>query len=372
MQFDFKLKKYLDKKAEKNWQLLIDPPQKKYNSFIIVPAKAESKNIPQLLDSISNQNKNYLKKCLIIIVINSSSNDSKDVINDNNETIKYLSENVFNFDLSYVNAKLPLKNAGVGLSRKIGADLALKYSNESSLICYTDADVIISIDYLEIIVDYYKKHSCGCAVLGFKHQKNDDPIIEKSINIYERFLLKTAKDLKNSGSPYGYTSLGSCMTCTVSGYIAVGGMNRMKATEDFYFLQELTKHFEEMDIIEKILVYPSSRLSSRVYLGTGYRMKQVYEGFDINGLYFSSNSFKNLKEMLNIIKKSYKLDISDLLIKTEQVPNLNNFLKNQGIERIWQALSKNIDENKFISQFHRWFDGLKTIKFLKYYSKNYD
>ena len=59
MQFDFRLKKYLNKKAEKDWQLLIKPPQKKYNSFIVVPAKAESKNIPLLLDSIANQNKDY-------------------------------------------------------------------------------------------------------------------------------------------------------------------------------------------------------------------------------------------------------------------------------------------------------------------------
>ena len=56
MQFDFRLKKYINKKAEKDWQLLIRPPQKKYDSFIVIPAKAESKNIPQLLDSISNQN----------------------------------------------------------------------------------------------------------------------------------------------------------------------------------------------------------------------------------------------------------------------------------------------------------------------------
>ena len=57
MQFDFRLKKYLNKKTDKEWQLSKEPNQKKYESFIIVPAKAESKNIPKLLDSISNQKK---------------------------------------------------------------------------------------------------------------------------------------------------------------------------------------------------------------------------------------------------------------------------------------------------------------------------
>ena len=369
MQFNFRLKKYLDKKAEKDWNLVIKPPQKMYDAFIVVPAKAESKNIPQLLDSISNQNKDYLEKCLIIIVVNNSTDDSKDVINNNKKTIKYLSNNVFDFDLSYIDATLPLKNAGVGLSRKIGADLALNYCKESSVICYTDADVKLSKDYLETIMDYYKKHDCGCAIVGFKHQKNSEPKIQKSIQEYERFLLKTAKDLKDSGSPYGYVSLGSCMTCTSSGYIAAGGMNRMKATEDFYFLQELTKHFECMNIIDKNLVYPSSRISSRVYLGTGYRMKQSSEGFSINELYFSEDSFKNLKEFLQIIKKSYKINLEQLLRKTKKINRLNDFLNQQEINKVWDSLIENVDEKKFIAQFHRWFDGLKTIKFLKYYSK---
>ena len=372
MQFDFRLKKYLNKKAEKDWQLLIRPPQKKYDSFIVIPAKAELKNIPPLLNSISNQKKDYLKKCLIIIVINSSHNDSKDVIDNNNQTIKYLSEKVFDFDFSYVDATLPLKNAGVGLSRKIGADLALDYCNDSSVICYTDADVLLSKDYLETIVNYYSIHKCGCAIVGFKHQKNPEPIIDQSIKEYEQFLLKTAEDLKNTGSPYGYVSLGSCITCTVSGYIAVGGMNRMQATEDFYFLQELTKHFEYMHIIENKLVYPSSRTSSRVYLGTGYRMKQSSEGFKIEELYFSEDSFKYLKKLLIIIKKSYNLSLDELLVNTGRVPGLNSFLKKQKIDLVWISLIKNVDKEKFISQFHRWFDGLKTIKFLKYYSKTYE
>ncbi len=368
MLFDFRLKKYLNKKAEKDWKLITKPPQKMYNSFIVVPAKAESKNIPLLIDSISNQNKDYLEKCLTIIVVNSSTDDCKDVIDNNNKTIKYLSNNLFDFDLSYIDASLPLKNAGVGLSRKIGADLALNYCNESSVICYTDADVRLSKDYLETIMDYYRMHDCGCAIVGFKHQKNDEPMIEKSIQDYERFLLKTAKDLKDSGSPYGYVSLGSCMTCTSSGYIAAGGMNRMKATEDFYFLQELTKHFEKMNVINKKIVYPSSRISSRVYLGTGYRMKQSLEGFCINQLYFSKASFKNLTDFLEIIKNAYKLDINTLLYRTNKINRLNYFLNQQDINKVWGSLNENVDENKFISQFHRWFDGLKTIKFLKYYS----
>ena len=66
------------------------------------------------------------------------------------------------------------------------------------------------------------------------------------------------------------------------------------------------------------------------------------------------------------------MSLDELLINTGKVPGLNNFLKKQKIDLVWISLIKNVDKEKFISQFHRWFDGLKTIKFLKYYSKTYE
>ena len=44
------------------------------------------------------------------------------------------------------------------------------------------------------------------------------------------------------------------------------------------------------------------------------------------------------------------------------------FLNTQKIDQVWNSLINNVDYNKFIAQFHRWFDALKTIKFLKYFS----
>ena len=208
-------------------------------------------------------------------------------------------------------------------------------------------------------------------MVSFKHQSNKDSLINTNIKLYEEFLIKTAEDIQLTGSPYGYISLGSCITCTASGYIASGGMNRLKATEDFYFLQELTKHFGTMHHIKNIIVFPSSRISSRVHLGTGYRMGKVKEGHSINQLYFSNESFIYLKKFLDIIKGSYELNAKQLLNETSSITDLNNFLIKNDIEKIWESLIKNVDYEKYLSQFHRWFDALKTIKFLKYFS-NYN
>ena len=373
MQFESRLDKYKQKFAEKKWVINKEPSKKKYKYFIIIPSKAEKKRLPNLLDSIRSQSYDYLKDCLVLIVVNSCEKDSQSTMNDNRESINYLINTSFNFDIRFVDASkpdyfLPEKKAGVGLARKIGADVILRYAKNDSIICYTDADTVLSNNYLKHITEYYNKHKCGCAIAGFKHQSNKNSSININIELYEKFLLKTAQAIKDTGSPYGYVSLGSCITCTVSGYISVGGMNRLKATEDFYFLQELTKHFGAMHTIEKIIVFPSSRESKRVYLGTGYRMTKALEGDKINQLYFSDQSFISLKEFLEIINKSYNLSFNQLIKKTGKIEGLNNFLIKNDIEKIWDSLIKNVDYEKYISQFHRWFDALKTIKFLKYYS----
>ena len=373
MQFQNNLKKYLKKRAEKKWGFNKSPSKNNYDFFIIVPAKSEREYLPSLIQSISKQNQKYLNNCLVIIVINNSIKDLKEILDNNNKTIEYLNNTLFNFEICYVDAStknnaLPEKKSGVGLARKIGGDLAIKYSKKSSILCYTDADTILSQDYLKRIAEYYNQYDCGCAIVNFKHQKHNDPVININVREYEKFLFKTAMDLKRAGSPYGYVALGSCMTCTSYSYISVGGMNKMKATEDFYFLQELTKHFQHMHIINHKIVYPSSRISTRVYLGTGYRMKKIIEGVKVNELYFSDQSFKNLNQLLLIIKKSSGLSLNQLLDKTKDIPKLNSFLEMQGIDGVWDSLINNGDYKKFISQFHRWFDGLKTIKFLKYFS----
>ncbi|MAV65294.1 MAG: hypothetical protein CMG00_08910 [Candidatus Marinimicrobia bacterium] len=373
MHFEKNLKKYLSKRSEKFWSFNKKPNFKKYDFFIIVPSKAEKNYLPKLIRSISTQQKKYLEKTLVIIVINNSENENKQIINNNEETQKYLNRSDFKFEIVYIDAfsnknALPSKKAGVGLARKIGADLALKHSKKSSIMCYTDADVILSKNYLKVINHYYEKNMCGCAIAGFKHQDNIDSKITKNIRKYENFLYITAKKIKQAGSPYGYVSLGSCITCTSNSYISVGGMNSKKATEDFYFLQELTKHFQFMHVINKKIVYPSSRLSDRVYLGTGYRMNKALNEQKIKEIYFSDESFVKLNKLLSIIKESNRLNINELLDKTKDIGKLNKFLELHGIKKIWKSLVKNTDYDKFISQFNRWFDGLLTIKFLKYFS----
>ena len=159
------------------------------------------------------------------------------------------------------------------------------------------------------------------------------------------------------------------MLCTKGSYISSGGMNRRKAAEDFYFLQELQKTVGVF-YIKDVLIYPSSRYLNRSYLGTSTRLKKCLDGeLDINSLYYSSKSFKILsrwidtalaareKSYLLILEECYKIDsnLPELLIKL-------NFKKS------WNGIINAPSYNHFEKQFHRWFDAFKTLKLLKYYS----
>ena len=146
-------------------------------------------------------------------------------------------------------------------------------------------------------------------------------------------------------------------------------LNLTHKQTDFYFLQELSK-FCGVHTIPNILVYPSSRPVSRVYLGTGFRIAQTQRGFEINNLYYSKHAFTLLQQWITLGTAAWKMSLVELLDKTGfQNEELKNFLVSEGIEKIWNNLqSSSPSESHFTKQFHRWFDGLKTIRFLKHFT----
>ena len=154
-------------------------------------------------------------------------------------------------------------------------------------------------DELKTIEKYSKQNNSYAAVINFSHYQSKNQKLTEAIKVYEKFIKHTSKNLKKSNSPYYYHSIGSTITSTALAYAAVGGMTKKIATEDFYFLESLSK-YRSVDKIEDILVFPSSRISDRVYLGTGYRMKQSHSGFDLNKLFFNDQIFILLKKWLEL------------------------------------------------------------------------
>ncbi len=346
-----------------------------FSQAIVIPAYSEFKFLPKTLESINKNKPELLNQTLVAVVINNTNNSPQSVKENNQLTLQKLNGNNYQFTHAVIDAastglELPLKHAGVGLARKIGMDLVLPHLiSPKSLIFCTDADTKVSPDYLSKVTQYFDSHNTSAAVIGFDHLQSKDSAINDAIGKYENFLKTTAEKMKNAGSPYGYVSMGSTIVCTAEAYCAVGGMSRKKATEDFYFLQELTKYCGVHNIPET-LVFPSPRPISRVYLGTGYRMEQMQKGFDITNLYYSDDAYRYLSKWLQLSGHAWKKSLNDLLKDIKSIhPNLIGFLKIEGIETIWSKIQNNApSELHFKEQFHRWFDGLKTIRFLKRFS----
>ena len=366
---------YLNKRGISGpWKIGL-PLNRTFNQAIVIPAYAELEFLPLTLESINKNKPELLNQTLVAVVINNTNNSPQSVMENNQLTLQKLNGNNYQFTHAVIDAassglELPLKHAGVGLARKIGMDLVLPHLiSPKSLIFCTDADTKVSPDYLSKVTQYFDSHNTSAAVIGFDHLQSEDSAINDAIEKYENFLKTTAEKMKNAGSPYGYVSMGSTIVCTAEAYCAVGGMSRKKATEDFYFLQELTKYCGVHNIPET-LVFPSPRPISRVYLGTGYRMEQMQKGFDISSLHYSDDAYRYLSKWLQLGGHAWEKSLNDLLKDIKSIhPNLIGFLKIEGIETIWSKIQNNApSELHFKEQFHRWFDGLKTIRFLKRFS----
>ena len=349
------------------------PVQLKYDYFFIIPAYNEKLYIEETLQSISKQNKNLLSNTLVVIIINNSKDACAKIIQNNQDTYDKIVNSSYNFEFIVIDCfsndySLPNKSAGVGLARKIGMDYCIDFSNTNSLFFSIDADTIISSNYLKIIIENYIREKFAAAVINFKHQKNDNLIINRAIIKYENLLKDIAENIKKTGSIYGFVSMGSDIVCSMKAYVSIGGMPPKKATEDFYFLQKLAK-YQKIYTIDEILVYPSSRAEQRIYLGTGFRMNNIDNKNIFNDLYIDPNAYVDLKRLYHIIDSNWNQKSSEIMSsiaknnsKLYQYLNTNNFIE------AFDCIQKNsLNKKQLLNQFHRWFDNFKIYKFLKSY-----
>jgi hypothetical protein len=368
---------------------------------IVIPAFAEKHYLFSTLASLAGNDSSELERTLVICVINNRPypHVSYDSFKDNSDTLEILKcliagrmpsiaegnaalfDSLFNIlqsglrlaclDASSAGNEMPLKQGGVGLARKLGMDAGLTvmdYQNptDGRLLCL-DADSPVANNYLSTVRRFYETHDSEAAVVSYAHPLPDDPFHRDAICGYEIFLRYYVLGLSYAKSPYAFHTIGSTMTCTVKGYVAVRGMNRREAGEDFYFLNKLAK-YSPVGKITATQVYPSARLSSRVPFGTGQRMNEWIKGEDRPNYFYDPRVFLILKKWLKGMEicieegvdyaPKMALDIS---------PILAAFLEKNNFQTIWKricATHKTIE--KRVWHFQEWFDGFQTMKLIHY------
>ena len=348
-----------------------------YELIVVVPAIEEFENSGKLLNSLKNNRET--PKTLVLFVVNNGENARENVISDNLKLMEMLreeSKKIDLFDLNFIDASskgkaLPEKFAGVGMARKIGLDIALTLFDYSSpnkkILACLDADCMVENNYFHEIVRNYNERNFTAAFIEFEHQIPNDETQFAAIVNYEIFLRYYVLGLKYANSPYAFHTIGSTITVDFENYVKIGGMNRKKAGEDFYFMEKLAK-VTQIGRISSTTVYPSARKSWRVPFGTGQRINRFLTEQRNEYLLYNPESFEILKKWLEILNSNDVLQADDYLKKAEKIDGrLYNFLNFNNFKRDWSKILKNSGSVKQINlQKKLWFDGFRTLKLIHF------
>lgn len=371
---------------------------------VVIPALAEKQYLFSTLASLARNDPGELERTLVVCVINNRPYPlvSREALQDNQETLEILRHLTMGrfpppaeadlllarscreilsrglrlayLDASSAHREMPLKKGGVGLARKWGMDAgiaAMEYRrpDDGWLLCL-DGDSPVAADYLSTVRRFYESGRPVAAVLSYAHPFPADPELLAAICSYETFLRYYVLGLEYAGSPYAFHAIGSTISCSVRGYVAVRGMNRREAGEDFYFLNKLAK-LASMGKITGTRVYPSARPSQRVPFGTGQRMLGFLAGQQREDFFYDPRIFLLLKQWL----RGMEACIGDggsfaLRLAGDLSPLLVSFLERNDFPAAWERICKtHKSPEKRTRHFQEWFDAFRTMKLVHYLSE---
>lgn len=347
-----------------------------FSRAVVIPALAETTSLPATLDSLATNSAELLAGTLILIVVNHRSDSAIEDKQDNLRTLKHLNAGSWQrsgLHLSWVDAaspgrELPDKDGGVGLARKIGFDLALQrlsYGQPESVLMALDADTLVGPNYLSVLQSHFQSALAGAAVVPFCHQPGKDPAHNNAILRYELFLRSHLLGLTLAGSPYAFHTIGSTMACRATAYARAGGMNRRRAGEDFYFLQQLAKT-TGVASLQGTQVYPSARPSKRTPFGTGRSVTALLEEGSAAVLFYPASCYSLLGDWLTLVRSQPDLEGTTLLTRAGQLSTeLADFLAGEKFPALWDRFRTTHGRPQArIKAFHDWFDGLKTVRLI--------
>lgn len=282
--------------------------------------------------------------------------------------------------------------SGVGLARKIGADLAASLIYQGNIrsrwIHCSDADVELPDTYFSFSNALHDPGS-NHAALVYPYRHRDDPAraenagVIRATQLYELSLRYYVAGLRFAGSPYAFHTIGSTMAVSATHYAKVRGFPRREAGEDFYLLNKLSKVgtvFEAAPGPDCQPIEIEARYSDRVPFGTGAAVNRIDGLADPLGdfLYYDPQVFELLRRWLRCLPAVWQsksstihagifADQCDLVFPGEGQRYLLAGLKaikaQQALEHAFRQ-GKSMDQ--FMRQVHTWFDAFRTLKLIHF------
>ncbi len=381
------LTKYLQNYAEAEAAELTDIPFSGYASCLVIPAYNESEaSIDKVVSRLELSG-----RILLVLIANAptgSAQSTRQLVRQmrRHHPIKWQGTHLScllgftpAIDLLLIDRcsdgrEIP-KRRGVGLARKIGADIATQLICEGVVIdpwiYTTDADVCLPAGYFNAVPTGAEERR-GAVLFPFRH--NADAALTDAALLYELSLHYYVRALRWAGSPYAYHSIGSTLAVHYESYAMVRGFPRRPAGEDFYLLNKIAKVAGVFPLSEPDIDI-EARESSRTPFGTGTnltKIKSLQTPVD-QYLFYHPESFYLLKVWLDRMKTIWIDRPASTAIHFHtgltggQISALDACLT---ALQIPQAVTKGLQQYRSAESFqrylHGWFDALKTLKFIHF------
>lgn len=259
---------------------------------------------------------------------------------------------------------LPAKQ-GVGLARKIGADVALELIARGRVrhpfFAMTDADTRLPEDYFTRIVEL--EPDCSAALFPFWHEPSGRDDVDRATALYEIRLRYLQRGLQWASSPYAFHSIGSTTVVHALSYAHVRGVPKRQAAEDFYLLNKLGK-LRPLVRLRGVPLQIRSRVSSRVPFGTGAETTKLSRGGKLE--LYHPDCFAAVHEVVHGLRRlSESPSISETSLVARMSPPVRDFLEAHGAARTWQQLREHAPNRVMrLRRLHDWFDGFRTLKLI--------
>ena len=286
MKLDQKARKYLERHGEPEAELACEIAGS-FSDLLALPAYGEGDELRAMLSSIPRSSAGEV---LIVLVVNAREASPAWVHAANASTFRWLrsqfgagtpcreAAQLFSHprgkllvvDRAGPGRFLP-ERQGVGLARKIAADLALSLALRGVLrtewLHWSDADAALPADYFE---RSRARPFSGVAALlyPFRHLGDPRQPAGRAVYEYEASLRYYVLGLRYAGSPYAFHTIGSTLAVHLGAYARVRGVPRRIAGEDFYLLNKLAK-VGAVRALHGEPIALSGRVSERVPFGTG-------------------------------------------------------------------------------------------------------
>ena len=319
--------------------------------------------LPLLIQAIMDQTVQQFRLVICVNQPDSWWNDPVHlhVCEENQLTIRYLQKledkRIEIIDRSAPGKGWPLKGHGIGVARKYLMDHISKVADADDIIISMDADTVFSKEYFASVAENLRINPAASAIaIPYYHKLSYNQELDRAMLRYEIYMRAFAINMWRIRSPYCFTALGSAIALPVWAYRESGGMTPKLSGEDFYFLQKIVKTGRLLHWNSEI-VFPATRLSDRVFFGTGPALIKGMGGD------WSSYPVYNYR-LFDQVAETYKLFAS--LYSKDVVTPLDNFLFGKFGELPWKGLRNNFKtQAHFIRACHEKIDGLRILQFLK-------